>query len=76
MSLSGLIGSETINETANSTLDNKNIGSRKTVTVNSITLANGTNGGLAVNYSIATSQTTTATITAKPLIVSGITASN
>ena len=76
MSLSGLIGSETLNVTANSTFDNKNIGSGKTVTVNSITLANGTNGGLAANYSIATSQTTTATVTAKPLIVSGITASN
>ena len=76
MTLSGLIGSETLNVTANSTFDNKNIGSGKTVTVNSITLANGTNGGLAANYSIATSQTTTATVTAKPLIVSGITASN
>ena len=76
MTLSGLIGSETLNVTANSTFDNKNIGSGKTVTVNSITLADGTNGGLAANYSIATSQTTTATVTAKPLIVSGITASN
>ena len=76
LTLSGLIGSETLNVTANSTFDNKNIGSGKTVTVNSITLADGTNGGLAANYSIATSQTTTATVTAKPLIVSGITASN
>ena len=48
----------------------------KTVTVNSITLADGSNGGLASNYSIATGQTTTADVTAKALSVSGITASN
>ena len=48
----------------------------KTVTVNSITLADGTNGGLAANYSISAGQTTTANITAKSLTVSGITASN
>ena len=76
LTLNGLIGSETLNVTGNSTFDNKNIGSGKTVTVNSITLANGTNGGLAANYSVATGQTTTATVTAKPLIVSGITASS
>ena len=35
----------------------------KTVTVNSITLADGTNGGLASNYSISTGGTTTANIT-------------
>ena len=48
----------------------------KTVTVNSITLADGSNGGLAANYSISAGQTTTANITAKSLTVSGITASN
>ena len=48
----------------------------RTVTVNSITLADGTNGGLAANYSISAGQTTTANITAKSLTVSGITASN
>ena len=52
------------------------VGTGKTVTVNSITLADGTNGGLAANYSISTGQTTTADITAKSLTVSGITASN
>ena len=50
--------------------------SNKTVTVNSITLADGSNGGLAANYSISAGQTTTANITAKSLTVSGITASN
>ena len=46
------------------------------MTVNSITLADGSNGGLASNYSISTGQTTTANITQKALTVSGITASN
>ena len=54
---------------------NKNIGTGKTVTVNSITLANGSNGGLAANYSINPGQTTTANVTTA-LTVSGITASN
>ncbi|GIS10665.1 MAG: hypothetical protein CM15mP114_14470 [Alphaproteobacteria bacterium] len=76
LSLSGFIGSETVTSTNSSTFNNKNVGTGKTVTVNSITLANGSNGGLAANYSISTGQTTTANITAKSLTVSGITASN
>ena len=46
------------------------------MTVNSITLSDGTNGGLAANYSLGAGQTTTADITAKPITVTGITASN
>ena len=76
MSFSGLIGSETINNTNSSTFDNKNIGTAKTVTVNSITLVDGSNGGLASNYSINSGQTTTADISAKQLTVSGISASS
>ena len=76
LTLSGFIGTETVTSTNSSTFNNKNVGTGKTVTVNSITLANGTNGGLASNYSIATGQTTTANVTAKALTVSGITASN
>ena len=59
-----------------STFNNKNVGTGKTVTVNSISLADGTNGGLAANYSISPGQTSTANVTAKALTVSGITASN
>ena len=76
LSLSGFIGSETVTSTNSSTFNDKNVGTGKTVTVNSITLADGSNGGLAANYSISTGQTTTANITAKALTVSGITASN
>ena len=52
------------------------MGTGKTVTVNSITLSNGSNGGLASNYTISAGQTTTANITGKSLTVSGITAPN
>ena len=47
LTLSGLVGSETLGSTNSSTFNNKNVGTGKTVTVNSITLADGTNGGLA-----------------------------
>ena len=53
LTLSGLIGTETLNSTNTSTFNNKNVGSNKTVTINSITLADGSNGGLAANYSIS-----------------------
>ena len=76
ISLSGFVGSETLTSTNLSSFNNKNVGTGKTVTVNSITLADGTNGGLASNYSISPGQTTTANVTAKALTVSGITASN
>ena len=76
LSFSGLVGSETLGQSVSSTFNNKNVGTGKTVTVNSITLSDGSNGGLASNYSISAGQTTTANITAKSLTVSGITASN
>ena len=71
-----MIGSETLGQSVSSTFNNENVGTGKTVTVNSITLSDGSNGGLASNYSISSGQTTTANITAKSLSVSGITASN
>ncbi|MDC0548706.1 YDG domain-containing protein, partial [Alphaproteobacteria bacterium] len=76
LSLSGFIGTETVTSANSSSFNNKNVGTGKSVTVNSITLADGSNGGLAANYSISIGQTTTANVTAKVLTVSGITASN
>jgi uncharacterized lipoprotein YmbA len=67
LTLAGYIGDETLTETNSSTFDTKDVGVGKTVTVNSITLGNGDNGGLASNYSIATGETTTANITAQAL---------
>ncbi|NCX49745.1 MAG: hypothetical protein EBW81_09705, partial [Gammaproteobacteria bacterium] len=69
LTLSGLIGDETLTETNSSTFDTKNVGTDKTVTVDSITLGNGDNGGLATNYSITAGETTTADINAKAVTV-------
>ena len=74
-SLSGFIGTETVTAVVNTaTFDNKNVGDGKTVTV-SYNLSNGTNGGLASNYSLANT-TTTANVTAKALSITAATASN
>ena len=73
---SGLVNGDTFTGSYTGVFANANVGTGKTVTVNSITLANGSNGGLAANYSISPGQTTTANVTAKALTVSGITASN
>ena len=74
LTFTGLVGTETLGQTVGSTFNNKNVGTGKTVTVNSITLTDGT--GLAANYSISPGQTSTANVTAKALTVSGITAAN
>ena len=42
---------------------------QKTVTVDTVTLSDGANGGLASNYSLAAGQTTTADIIAKAITV-------
>ena len=76
LSFSGLVGSETLGQSVSSTFNNKNVGTGKTVTVDSITLSDGSNGGVASNYTISSGQTTTANVTGKALTVSGITASN
>ena len=60
----GVGGEETLNSTTGSTFDSKDVGTGKTVTVNSIALSDGTNGGLASNYSLGVGQTTTADILA------------
>ena len=76
LTLSGLVGAETLGQSVGATFADKNVANAKTVTVNSITLSDGDSGGLASNYSISTGQTTTANITAKALTIAGITASN
>ena len=65
----GLVGTETVTATGTATFNNKNVGTGKTVTVNSVVLADGANGGAASNYSLANGFTTTANITAKSLSV-------
>jgi filamentous hemagglutinin family protein len=71
---SGLVGGETVNATGSATFNTKDVASANLVTVNSISLANGT--GLASNYSLAAGQTAAASITPAGLVISGITAAN
>ncbi len=61
-SLSGFVGTETVSVSASGTFADKNAGNGKTVTA-SYTLADGSNGGLASNYTLA-NNTTTANIAA------------
>ena len=72
--LSGLIGSQTVTVTPTGTFDSKNVGTGKTVNV-AYSLGDGTNGGLASNYALA-SGSTTADITAKTLTITNPTITN
>ena len=73
--ISGFVGSETVTATATAAAySSANVGSYTGDTV-TYTLVNGTGGGLAANYSLAT-ETATGQITVKALSVSGVTAVN
>jgi hypothetical protein len=74
--IAGLVGMETVTATGAATFNTANVATANQVTANSNTLANGTNGGLATNYSLATGQTVASTITAKALTLNGISANN
>ena len=71
----GFVGSETVTATGTGIFNTKDVVTANTVTVNSTTLADGTNGGLASNYSLGIGQTAAANITAKALTATA-TASN
>ena len=49
ITLAAFIGSETVTATVTSAFNDKNVDTNKTVTISAITLADGTNGGLAAN---------------------------
>ena len=66
-SLTGLLGSETVSGTVAASFNSQNVADANLVTVDGITLINGSNGGLASNYSVANGQTATAHITPKAL---------
>jgi hypothetical protein len=70
----GLVGSETVTAAGTGTFNSKDVASASLLTINSTTLANGSNGGLASNYSLASGQTVAANIAPKALSVGGITA--
>jgi filamentous hemagglutinin family protein len=75
--LVGLVGAESLTlATGNGRFDTKDAGTGKTVT-GTVTLADGANGGLAGNYSLASAAfTTSADITRRPLTLSGVAADN
>jgi trimeric autotransporter adhesin len=64
---SGLVGAETVAATGIASFNSKNVTNANTVTVNTTSLADGSNGGLATNYSLAAGQTVAAYITPKTL---------
>ena len=63
----GLVGTETVSASGTATFNSKDVATANLVTVTADTLANGLNGGLASNYSLATGQTVAASITPKAL---------
>ena len=69
--LTGLVGTETVDVTGVATFNSKDVADANLVTVSGITLTDGANGGLASNYSFTGSQTATAHITARELTVTG-----
>jgi len=71
-SLSGVVGTETVTASGSASFSNKNVGTGKTVTATGITL----DGADAGNYTVNSSATATANITAKSISATGITASN
>jgi len=68
----GLVGTETVNVASTGFFDAKDVLTASMVTVNATTLSNGSNGGLASNYSLSVGQTATATITPAQLTASVI----
>ncbi|TSA34779.1 MAG: S-layer family protein, partial [Opitutales bacterium] len=74
LTLSGLVGSETLGVSATYAFNNKNVNLANTVTASSVTLADGT--GLASNYVLASGQTATAHITPLAVAVTGVSAVN
>jgi filamentous hemagglutinin family protein len=72
----GLVGSETVTATGVASFNSKDVSSANLVTFSSTSLADGTNGGLATNYSLASGLTAAASIAAKPLTLNGMTAAS
>ena len=65
---SGLVGTETVSVTGSGAFNSKDVLSANTLTVQSIQLGDGSNGGLASNYSLSAGQTISASIQAAHLI--------
>jgi hypothetical protein len=69
--LAGFVGSEAVGAVGTGSFNSKNVADANLVTVDSITLIDGDNGGLASNYTLAPGQTATATISRRDLTIIG-----
>jgi hypothetical protein len=76
--LAGFVGIETVTPvyTGSASFIDKNVGTAKAVSITGINLLNGTNGGLANNYTVAATAAGTADITTATLHVAGVVAVN
>jgi len=74
--LTGFVGNETVTGvlTGGASFADKNVGTNKGVTITGVNLLNGTNGGLASNYTVSTAANSTASITPATLHVAGVVA--
>ncbi len=74
IALSGFVGNESLTgvSSGSTTFVDKNAGTGKAVTVTGVGLTGGSNGGLVGNYTVATTATGHADITAAQLQVSGV----
>jgi hypothetical protein len=72
--LSGFVGNETVTGvyTGSTSFADKNVGTGKAVSITGINLVNGRNGGLASNYAVPTTATSTADITPATLRIAGV----
>ena len=61
-----LVGSQTLTLSGTGTIASKNVGSNKTVSIGTLALGNGSNGGLAANYTL-TGGTHQLTVNQRPL---------
>ena len=68
LSTGALVGSETLTLSGSGTVADKNVGAGKAISLGSLALGNGSNGGLASNYTLS-GGTHIASITARPLSV-------
>lgn len=69
--LSGFVGTETVTASGLATLSSPNVGTQMATVA--YRLRDGTNGGLALNYSLVNSTGLSATVTARPFTASGTT---
>ena len=74
--VSGLVGNETLNIAAQGQFSDKNVGTNKSVTLNGYQVSDGSNGGLAQNYTVVVPLSLTGDITPLALALNGVAVNN